>query len=617
MKKSYTHRDVLTIVLHINPCPKWVKPVPDEEDFAGKAVNPVQSITPTSMEETMKTLDRRTFLKVGGAGIAGLSLQNFSLPILGAKKASAAMSKNAWSFGVMADTQWRTGVNAGGESGSCATTIIDALNRQFIAHNCRFVIQVGDLVDVESVNGVRTLPTRRNHAQALYDAGIGFFPVRGNHESSAVAAAEMPVLFPQMLGKGGHLFGANDFDSPVLNATATDPMGTRLKGLTYSFDYANARFILIDQFIRADGSNFDGTKSYNNNAVDQIDWVDAMLASNSADDHAFVFSHKNLIGQNHKDVLFGANLTSNASARDEFIKSLNQYGVRYCLGGHDHMHHRSIVKSGDGKAAVGQIICASNSYKFYIPKVGDDGREIPLGQELFSIGYYIFTVDGPRVTVDFYASNHGEDYGDTDLVTAPYMRFHHRERFGYSLNGHQYHVPRGGSYKGIEGTCQGTVARILSGVNGNRENDYLSRALYKTVCTGWTRSGILAGSSGPVFSLWGLADNLSLHDSSLTGLLPSMDEPQVTDIFTLSVSYDSRYVRPSQLVSGKFALASAGDDNGWVNAVDLNSGGTKKFVYGPWKETYGLGTYGIDPKTATAWAVLNHEGDFSVRMTAS
>lgn len=231
-------------------------------------------------------------------------------------------------------------------------------------------------------------------------------------------------------------------------------------------------------------------------------------------------------------------------------------------------------------------------------------------QELFSLGYYIFTIDGPRVTVDFYSSNHGADYGDTDLVKAPYMRFFHRERFGYSLNGNQYNVPRGGSYTGIYGSYQGTTARIMKGQNNNSETDYLARPLYKTINTGWTPSGSVSGVAGKIFSLWGMADNLSLYDSSLSGLLPSSDETETTDIYALSLSYDPKLVRPSQLVSGKFCLASSTTDNRWVNAVDTNIGGTKKFVYGSFKESYGLGTYGVDPKTSSVWAVINHEGDF-------
>lgn len=200
----------------------------------------------------------------------------------------------------------------------------------------------------------------------------------GNHEASATAASEIPVLFPQTLGEGVNVYGARNFESPVLAPTTGDPAGNRLKGLTYSFDYENVRCVMIDQFTRKDGSSY--LSSTNNNAVDQVPWVDSVLSSRPSDQHAFVFSHKNLIGQNHKDVLFGSSLTSNAAARDEFIRSLYANGVRYQLGGHDHMHHRSIVKSSDGLSSVGQIICSSNSYKFYIPKSGHQECRREMGQ---------------------------------------------------------------------------------------------------------------------------------------------------------------------------------------------------------------------------------------------
>ncbi len=44
----------------------------------------------------------------------------------------------------------------------------------------------------------------------------------------------------------------------------------------------------------------------------------------------------------------------------------------------------------------------------------------------------------------------------------------------------------------------------------------------------------------------------------------------------------------------------------------MNQGGVKKYVAGPWKSGYELGTYGFDPKTNTAWAVINYTGDFAV-----
>jgi hypothetical protein len=46
--------------------------------------------------------------------------------------------------------------------------------------------------------------------------------------------------------------------------------------------------------------------------------------------------------------------------------------------------------------------------------------------------------------------------------------------------------------------------------------------------------------------------------------------------------------------------------------VDGNFGGEKNFVIGPWNSSYELGTYGIDLETHTAWAVINHGGDFAI-----
>jgi hypothetical protein len=557
----------------------------------------------------MSGMERRDFLKLGGIGLAGLAVGGFNLPLFTPRRAFA--SETAWKFGVLADTQWRTGLNAGGEPASCAVTIIDALNQQFIQHDVKFVIQVGDLIDKETADGTptgaRSLPTRAAHAEALYSAGIGFFPVRGNHESSQVAALEIPILFPQTQGDGPNLHGAKHFTYPF----------DSLRGLSYSFDYENVRCVLVDQFVRANGSNYDGTTSYNNNAVDQVAWVDSMLQSKPQDSHAFVFSHKNLIGQNHKDVLFGANLAANPGPRDQFIASLYANGVRYHMSGHDHMHHRSIVKTGDGSSSIGQLICSSNSYKFYIPQIGDDGRETPLGQEIFTIGYYIFTVDGPRVTVDFYSSSHGQNYGDFDLVTPPAsFAFYLRETFGYSLNGKQFQVAHGESYASIEDTYEGTTARILGGTNGNTETDYVTRPLAKTVNTGWTPdSGDTLASH--VLTLWGMADNLSLWDDparglDLVGLLPNAAESKKGDTYTLAMSYDDKKVRPIHLGNGGFGIATTDANGNWINAVDGNFGGTKKFVVGPWDPRYELGTYGVDPSGKTAWAVLNHEGDFVV-----
>jgi hypothetical protein len=539
-------------------------------------------------------LDRRELLKIGGASMAGLAVSSLDLPFLSLKPALAtALSDDAWCFGVMADTQWPQ--NTGGEPASCAVTIIDALNQKFIEHGCKFVVQVGDLVDKEVVDGVRTLPTREAHCQALYEAGIGFYPVRGNHEATKTAAAEIQALFPQNMGAGEHaLAGATNFTYPM----------DKLKGLSYSFDYKNIRCVFIDQFTR-----LDGTGTTNNNLLDQIDWVETTLTSKSSNQHAFVLAHKNLIGQNHKDVISGGNLAANADARNRFIQIMDANGVGYYMGGHDHMHHRSIVTDSAKQFNVDQIICSSNSYKFYTPASGDDGREIPVCQELYTIGFYIVTVDGPRVTVDFYSASHKQDYGDFELVNPPSeFNFYLRERFGYSLNGDKFAIERNGALTEVSSTNSGYVAKVLSGANGNTETDYLNRQLYKTINTGWAESAGVDNATSPIFCLWGMADNLSLYDGSLTGFLPDADEPMAkADTFALSMSYDASIVVNTAFINAGHMLAiySKNTMGNWVNAVDLNIGGRKRFVLGSWKSTYPLGTYGIDPATHTVWAVLN------------
>jgi hypothetical protein len=535
----------------------------------------------------------------------------------GAPRADEPAAPAAWKFGVMADTQWRADTD-GENPGTVAAGIVRQLNQQFIAHGVKFVVQVGDLVDSESdgANGDssrRNMPVRADLARELYDAGIGFFPLRGNHEGSRTAALEFRSLYPQAVGLGSNVGDAAGFSSPVLAATTTDPDGSRLNGLSYSFDYGNARLVLLDQFRRADDtSNATGT---NDNAIDQLPWIGAQLAGRAADTHAFVFSHKNLIGQNHADDLFGSNPSRNAAARDEFITALHESGVRYHISGHDHMHHRGVVRSpvagpGGQRAQVQELICASDSYKFYVPQsTPTDVRynvpafgttlETPIEQELFMVGYYIVTVEGPRVTVDHYASPNGCG-GDCDLSATPALTFVKRTTFGYSLNGRAFEVCQDGqptcnsSYTQIADAFEGTSVTVLGGVNKSTATDAAGRPLTKVVNTGWAArdDGRFASQA---LTLWGMTDL-------------GADR---TDTYTISLSYNGA-LHPRDVGFGDFGLATRDADGKWVNAVDRNVGGTKRYVRGPWRAKFPLGTYGVDVVAHTAWAVVNHGGDFAV-----
>jgi len=586
-------------------------------------------------------MDRREFVKVGATGMAGAAL-GAMVPWLtpGAAIAATRLHREdgkAWKFGVMADTQWPKNVD-GQNPGTCAVGIINLVNAEFIKHGVKFVVQVGDLVDAEDnagngATGQRNMPVRATAAQPLYDAGIGFFPLRGNHESSSTAANEFAALYPQARGYGRNVHGAGEFSSPMAS----------LDGLSYSFDVNNVRLVLLDQFGRRDGSIFNGTATtfvapastqpstaaVGTNIIDQQAWIDDRLSTRQAGSHAFVLAHKNLIGQNHVDTLFGDDPSKNPAARNAFIGSLAKNGVRYTFGGHDHMHHRSIVTSPDGTASVKQVICSSDSYKFYYPgKPSNDTtydsptREQAAAQELDTFGYYIFTVDGPRITVDFYSSTIGTPYGapvanENKLTATPTnVHFYRRERFGYSLNGREFVIAEGASYAPVADSFNGTVAGILGGKNGSTGTDAAARTLVKTVSTGWSYPAKSDDALvSHVLTLWGLADNLSLWDETLgatQGLLPKADRTEQGDTYPLAISYDDLAAHGVHFNTGKFGIATRDSAGKWINAVSQNFGGTKKFVLGAWNASYGLGTYGVDTATKTAWAVVNYDGDFAV-----
>ncbi len=507
-----------------------------------------------------------------------------------------------WSFGVIADTQW-TEADDGRNPGTSAIDIISQVNHQFIERGVDLVVAVGDLADKSSA---ANMDIRARYTQALYDAHIGFFPLRGNHDSGA--GPEFLRVFPQTQ-TGWNNSTPRDALAVVNPDAATMPPApvvgapflvgssfsspASMAGKTYSFDHQNVRFVLLDQF--------DGAK---NTIQAQQGWISQTLASRPAGTHALVFGHKGLITENHVDTLFGSSPSADPAGTDAFIKSLSESSVRYYLGGHDHMHDRSLVWTTDGSTTrVTQLVCASDSSKFYFPNVPSNDekydvaafghpRQTPLAQELNTVGYYIFTVDGPRVTGDYYSAvvNPTLAGGESLISTTPTLHFTKRETFGSSLNGKEFVVAQGRPYTVVQDAFEGTKARILEGVNGSVEKDGSGRPMSHAVDTGWSpRSG---GAASSTLHLWGMATEMGSDE---------------TDVYVLSLSYEHEGRR-----DGAFGLSAADSRGHWVNAVDLDIGGRKKFVSGPWRTGYHLGTYGVDERTQTAWAVVNHDGAFRV-----
>ena len=556
--------------------------------------------------------------------IASMSALVFSL-LCGAASASA----EPWKFGVMGDSQWTTADPANANPSTVPVTIINQVNQEFIKAGVKFVIAVGDLSD--DGNDISEV-TRAKASQPLLDAGIGFFPFRGNHETVglnngyglSVFRSNYPQTRTGTFTKSDHQHYqvGSGFSSPV-------SVSTDLDGMSYSFDYGDpansARFVILDTWATPTkvDKNPNGY-SYGYTVNDQQAWISSRLDKKAGkSSHAFVFSHQPLIAAGHQDTMFNGYTNSNPDWQNRFFASMQDNGVKFFICGHDHIHQRSIIASPDGKSHIEEIICASNSSKFYTPKpldepkwFGQKTRETSIAQERYTVGYYIYTVDGPSVTVDYYSDDHGnwmsdanypDGAGKADTGITPQFHFVKKETWSYSTNGKEFLIPQAASYAKVSDSFKGTIMRILDGTNNSTERDGsldtkggVGRKLTKTVDTGWHDNPSSLQSKSNTC----LASNIL----QLTGM-GDLGREQ-TDVYTLSITYHPDKVSSHHVKEG-FVLAVRDVDGQWVKAVDKNTGGATTFVDGPWKKGYALGTYGIDRHKKTVWAVINHNGNFA------
>ncbi len=644
-------------------------------------------------------VNRRQFITRTAAGAAGAVALTSVLDACGGSSSSSpsqptALAENnvtsgAWRFGIMADTQWVEPDDLNNPDTS-AISIVNQIQQQFINAGVKFVVHVGDLADNNNVDYGTTTPVlntgedaRALYAQALYNAGIGFFPLRGNHDDNYSGLnAEFARIYPQTgavpANAGIHnntpldilgTFAANDtqvqadkgnqpiptntkgstftlgsnFSSPTPSNCPAMPASWSLAGLSYSFDYNNARFILLDQFTpngvngAAPVAGVWDANGYGDGSPTTINvqqpWISSQLSGRPSGSHAFVFSHKGLLTLNHTDGLFSqssGNSSNNPTLQNTFISSLASNGVRYLFCGHDHMYDRSLVSVTTGSSpAVTQVVTASDSGKFYIPygNPSNDGyglgvtndtefsvpnfgitRQTPIQQELFTVGYYIVTVDGANTSIDYYSAQvYPTLSGSSELLYGLNfaMNFVKQETFGYGLNGQQFMIAQGAAYTSVQDSSPwGTTAKILGGKNNSTLKDSTNllggtangtpngRPFTKAVNTGWDPSPV--GTVSDVLLLQGMTTSLGNYQ---------------TDTFALSMSVNGLALKTG------YVIATINSSGNWTNAVNENfSSGAKNFVNGPWSASYGVGTYGFDATTNTVWAVLNYNGPFAIAL---
>ena len=255
-----------------------------------------------------------------------------------------------WKFGVISDTQW-SGPDDGKNPNTVAADIIRQVDEEFIAKGVKLVVAVGDTVDKASKT---SFDTRALYAQDLYNAGIAFYPLRGNHDAALVdSGVEFARVYPQ-IGTGmnnstpedvvaANLIPAEDLHANpppqkkgqpfILGSNFSSPATNAIyKSVSYSFDYDNVRFVLLDQF----------GNPKNSTIAEQIDWIASRLSDPKRPTNTIVFGHKNLLGGGHKDNLFGDHKGDDPGdadpaqqpAQNTFFAALAQNGVHYYISGH-------------------------------------------------------------------------------------------------------------------------------------------------------------------------------------------------------------------------------------------------------------------------------------------
>jgi UDP-2,3-diacylglucosamine pyrophosphatase LpxH len=269
-----------------------------------------------------------------------------------------------------AEQRWRfivTGDSRGKNNG-VNTVILGELAAEIVKRQVDFVLLSGDLVNgyVDQATMDSQFKTWQDTMQPVYDAGIGVYVVRGNHD----------------LGDPPGITAWNNVFKDKYSLPANGPAGE--KNLTYSVRHKNAFIVGVDEYVRL-------------RRVNQ-EWLDTQFAANTKP-HVFIFGHEPAFKTKHKDCL-----DDYAVERDMFWASIKKAGGRTYFCGHDHFYnHARVDDDGDPNNDIHQYIIGTAGAPLYDWQRDYDGENS--GYTVKGIyhskeyGYCLVKIDGLDVTV--------------------------------------------------------------------------------------------------------------------------------------------------------------------------------------------------------------------------
>ncbi|MCD4831150.1 MAG: phytase [Anaerohalosphaeraceae bacterium] len=230
-----------------------------------------------------------------------------------------------------------------------------------------FHIMAGDFDDPQTTDAL---------LKTQFGESVIWYPVTGNHETDT--PSEMQWVRDAYSGL-----------PYIVNAGPTG-CGTT----TYSFDYGNAHFVVINEYY--DGSSDVGTDG---DVVDELyDWLAADLAAN-AKPAVFVLGHEPAYPE-YRHV--GDSLDQYPAHRDRFWKLLNDNHVAAYICGHTHTYYAKQVDGPDWEPFTWQIDC------------GNAGNQGESKQTFIDI-----TVEGTEVIFNTWQGAINDSYVITDSWTVP------------------------------------------------------------------------------------------------------------------------------------------------------------------------------------------------------
>jgi hypothetical protein len=263
-----------------------------------------------------------------------------------------------WKFVVFADSR--------NSSSGVDTAILTELAHQAVAEGAQFVLFPGDLAGSGSLSHYQTW---QNAMSPAYDAGIGVYPVIGNHDLSDV----------------------NDFKSLFIQPQVNSGLFTTdAAGRSFAFTYNNALFLGLDTY-----------ESGNTDRVNQA-FVDQQLAARdpAATPLVFAFGHEPAFRCGPDQ-----GLELHPAQRNAFWSSLENAGAWVYFAGHDHLYDHLQMQDrpddGNPNNGVHQFTVGTAGAPLYSYGLsGDMGNWTPVEKYHESqYGYVLVDVAGTTVTI--------------------------------------------------------------------------------------------------------------------------------------------------------------------------------------------------------------------------